>query len=701
MDVEESNRLTCRVGGMDCAECAKKIEKAVGELEGVKQVRVSYTLGKLSVEGNVSQEELSRTLKRLGYTLEGEEIGYKDFFSLKNRRLVATAASGVLFALGAFSDLVLHQPYLYYPLYIAGILVGGYHIARRAIASAQEKYLDMNVLMIVAVAGAVIIGAWEEATAIVFLFSTAEMLESFSIARTRRSISALMDFAPSKARVLRDGREDSLDVTDLAIGDVIVVRPGERIPTDGEVIKGRTSVDESAVTGESVPAAKEEGDPVYGGTLNTSGSLEVRVSKKFQDTILSKIVELVEEAELKKAPTERFIDRFSRFYTPAVVSLALVVMFVPFLVFNDPFDTWFYRGLVLLVISCPCALVISTPVSVVSAISGGAKNGVLFKGGLFLERMGQIKVVGFDKTGTLTQGRPRVEEIIPFGVYSEREVLRIAASAENLSEHHLARAVIERASKEKVEVAETQSFEAISGKGVSVIVLGKQIFAGSPQFFRELCVDLSPHEGLIEEKNKEGKTVILIGSAQELMGLITIRDIPREGAKGIIDQLKAMGIKVVMLTGDDTLVAEKVAKELGIEEFQARLLPTGKVKAVDQYQQRYGPMVMIGDGINDAPALAEAEVGVAMGVAGTDIALETADVALMSDDLKAVLYGIKLSRKATAVIKENVGVALGVKLLFTVLAIPGLITLWIAILIGDLGVSFGVISNAYRLHRFK
>jgi Cd2+/Zn2+-exporting ATPase len=697
--------MTCRIDGMDCIECAKKIEKAVKDIEGVKQVRVSYTLGKMSLEvekGKVSVDQLKRSVGILGYKLEKEEgARYEEFFSWKNHRLVATAVSGILFFLGMVTEYVIHLDVLYLAFYAGAIVVGGYYIARRGVAAIIEKYLDINMLMVVAVAGSIAIGAYTEGSAIVFLFSLAEMLESFSIARTRKSISELMDFAPNQALVKAGEKEEYYDVNDVSIGDIVVVRPGERVPMDGVVEKGQSSVDESAVTGESKPAKKKVGDLVFAGTLNAEGYLEFRVTKKFEDTVISKIVKLVEEAETKKAPTERLVDRFAKYYTPVVVITAVLVMTIPAFVFAQPFDTWFYRGLVLLVISCPCALVISTPVSVVSAITGATRKGILFKGGAYLERMGQISVVAFDKTGTITRGRPEVEEIIPLNSYTNEEVLKVAASAENRSEHHLARAVMTKAKELEVRALETESFEAVVGKGVSTVILGRRVYAGSVQFFRDQGIDVSKHEDLIGEKNREGRTVIVIGTEKEVMGLLTVRDVPRPEAKETIAELKRIGIKkVVMLTGDDEQVAASVAQELGIDEYRARLLPEQKVKAVEEYQREHGPLIMVGDGVNDAPALATAEIGVAMGVAGTDIALEAADVALMGDDLRTVVYGIRLSRKAARVIKQNVSVSLAVKMLFFALVFPGFITLWLAILIGDLGTSFGVITNAMRLVRY-
>lgn len=696
--------MVCRIDGMDCIECAKKIEKAVKEIEGVKQVRVSYTLGKMSVEvekGKVSTEQLRRSVGLLGYKLEPVEQGaYEDFFTFKNRRLVATAVSGIFLLLGIVTEVALDISYLYLSFYGIAILIGGYYIAHRGLVAILEKYLDINMLMIIAVCGSVAIGSYSEGAAIVFLFSTAEMLESFSIVRTRKSIYELMDFAPNRALVRREGKEEYYDVNDVAIGDIVIIKPGERIPIDGIVISGQSSVDEAPVTGESIPVTKRLGDQVFAGTLNASGFLEIEVTKEFKDTVISRIVQLVEEAESEKAPTERFVDRFAKYYTPIIVLAAILTIVIPPLFFNEPFDVWFYRGLVLLVISCPCALVISTPVTVVSAITGATRRGVLFKGGIHLERMGQISVIAFDKTGTITKGKPEVDEIIPFKNYSEYEVLKIAASAENRSEHHLARAVIAKAEELRIGIEEVEAFESMSGKGVTAVILGNRIFCGSPEFFVEQGIDLLTYKDLIERKNAEGKTVIIVGTEREAIGMLTIRDTVKPEAREVIRELRNLGIrKIVMLTGDSEKVAAKVAEELQLDEYKARLLPEEKVRAIEEYQKKYGPVIMVGDGVNDAPALAKAEIGVAMGVAGTDVALEAADVALMGDDLRALSFGIKLSRRASRVIKQNISVSLAVKSIFFVLAFPGFITLWLAILIGDLGTSFAVISNAMRLVR--
>lgn len=702
--MEDSQRLVCRIDGMDCIECAKKIEKSVKDIEGVRHVRVSYTLGKMSVEvekGKVSIDQLRKSVGLLGYKLEPlEQDTYEEFFTFKNRKLVATVVSGIFLSLGILTEVAFDLFDLSLLFYGIAILVGGYYIARRGLAAILEKYLDINMLMIIAVGGSIAIGSYSEGAAIVFLFSMAEMLESFSIVRTRKSIYELMDFAPNRALVRRGGKEEYYDVNDVAIGDIVVIKPGERIPIDGIVISGSSSVDEAPVTGESMPVTKKPGDQVFAGTLNTTGFLEIEVTKRFRDTVISRIVQLVEEAESEKAPTERFIDRFAKYYTPFIVLIAVLTVLIPPLAFNEPFNIWFYRGLVLLVISCPCALVISTPVTVVSAITGATRRGVLFKGGIYLERMGQISVIAFDKTGTITKGKPEVDEIIAFGSYSKYEVLKLAASAENRSEHHLARAVIAKAEELRIGIKEIEAFESILGKGVIAVIAGNRIFCGNPEFFIEQGIDLSIYKDLIERKNAEGKTVIVVGTEKEAIGLLTIRDTVKPEAREVVRELRNLGIrKIVMLTGDSEKVAAKVAEELQLDEYKARLLPEEKVKAIEDYQKEYGSVIMVGDGVNDAPALAKAEIGVAMGAAGTDVALEAADVALLGDDLRALSFGIKLSRRASRVIKQNISISLAVKSIFFVLAFPGFITLWLAILIGDLGTSFTVISNAMRLVR--
>jgi Cd2+/Zn2+-exporting ATPase len=695
-------RMSCRIDGLDCIDCAKKLETSLSEMEGVEEAKVSYTLGTLTLEMDperVSREDVDRHLGRFGYRAVEEDLAsLSDVIDWREPKVLATILSGVLLGAGIVVQLSSFDPLLYRALFLAGIVVGGTQIVRKGVAALMDRYLDINFLMTIAIVGAVVIDEWAEANSIVFLFSLAELLESLSVARTRRSITSLVELAPKRAHLVHDGEERDSDVEQLKVDDVIVVRPGERVPADGTVVAGSSELDESTITGESRSVNKEEGAKVFAGTLNLTGSLEVRVDKLHEDTVLVRIVHMVEEAEGLKAPTEQFIDRFARYYTPTVVLSAFLIATLPYLLFNEDLEEWFYRSLVLLVISCPCALVLSTPISVFSAIAGGARKGVLFKGGLFLERMGQARAIAFDKTGTITRGRPRVEEVIPLGGHDSTEVLRMAASAENRSEHHLARAVMEAARHEDVRWKRPDDFVSHPGKGVIASVDGKRVFSGSPHFFEEQGIDISDHRNLLEEKASEGKTPILVGTEDGIVGLLTLRDLPRPEAKAVISRLKGLGMeKIVMLTGDDEKVARLIANDLGFDEYHARLLPEEKVEVIDSLSKTHEGLIMVGDGVNDAPALARADVGVAMGVAGTDIALESADVALMGDDLHSLVHGIEIGRKAARIIRINVLAALAIKMTFFTLAFPGLVTLWMAILIGDLGTSLGVILNSMRL----
>jgi Zn2+/Cd2+-exporting ATPase len=697
--LSENEEFICRVGGMDCIDCAKKIEKKVGSMEGVKEAKVSYTRAELRVEaekGKVNSQQIARALRLLGYSAIEEEKG---FLSLSNRRLVATVIAGALFV-SAMVTQILSLDLLSRSLYLGAIAVGGYHIARRGLASIVQRYLDINILMLVAVAGSLAIDAWAEASSIVFLFSIAELLESYSVIRARGSISELVALSPKEATVKIGEREERKPAEALRVGEIVIIRPGERVPADGVVVSGSSSIDESTITGEGIPVSKGEGDKVFASTINGSGSLEVEVTYEATDTTFARIIQMVEEAEGSKARSERFVDRFARFYTPVMVAIAVLVSVIPTLLFSQPLEEWVYKGLVLLVISCPCALVLSTPVSVVSAVTAAARRGVLFKGGVFLESMGAARVAAFDKTGTITIGKPVVEEVVPMGGFSRLDVLKLAASAENRSEHHLAKAVMEEAERERVRPEESTSFQSFSGRGVSVMILGRRMFAGSAQLFREMEVSLLEAQETLDRMHEEGKTTVLVGTETEVMGVLGIRDVPRPEARGVIASLKKLGLKpVTMLTGDDEKVAAATAQELGMDSYRARLLPEEKVRVVEELRNEFGSIIMVGDGVNDAPALARADIGVAMGVAGTHAALEAADVALMGDDLRHLVYGIRLSRMSSKVIKQNIYVSIGVKMALFLLAFPGLVTLWMAILVGDIGLSLGVILNALRLGR--
>jgi len=550
----------------------------------------------------------------------------------------------------------------------------------------------------VAAIGSFFIGHGEEGAAVVFLFNIAEFLEVYASEKAKRSIASLMEIAPEVATVKRDGKEVKVPVGEVEVNEIIVVRPGEKIPLDGVVINGVSSVDQSPITGESMPVTKQVGDEVYAGTMNNEGFLEIKVTKKSDETLLSKIVKFVAEAQKKKSPTERFIDRFSKYYTPSVMLLALIVATIPTFVFGFSFNEWFYKALVLLVVSCPCALAISTPVAMVSAITSAAKNGVLIKGSSYVEEMSKIKVFAFDKTGTLTEGKLEVTDIISLGVPKER-VLEVAASLEALSEHPIAKAIVEKAKNEKVKLKSVHNFKAIAGKGVTGKIKGNTHYVGSRRLFKELEINLL--EDQIQKLENEGKTVVIVGTERQIIGLIAVMDKIRDATIKTIGELKEMGIKTVMITGDNKRTAEAIAKRIGISEYRAELLPEDKVKMVQKLSNNSGHVAMVGDGVNDAPALASANVGIAMGAIGSDVSLETADIALMQDDLSKLPYLVKLSEKTLKIVKENVLTSILIKGSFAVLVFPGLVTLWLAVAIGDMGLSLAVILNAMRLSRVK
>jgi len=512
------------------------------------------------------------------------------------------------------------------------------------------------------------------------------------------------------ATIKKEGKEVEVHVREVKVGDVLIVKPGDRIPLDGSVIKGTSSVNQAPITGESMPVQKRKSDQVFAGTINEEGYLEIRVTKRAGETTLSKIIRIVEEAQKEKSRTEAFIDRFARYYTPSVVMLALLVMTVPTLVFGLGFSEWFYKALVLLVISCPCALAISTPVSMVSGLTAAARNGVLIKGGSYLEEIRHAKVIVFDKTGTLTEGKPEVTDIVAFNDYPEKEVLQIAASLEARSKHPLAEAIIEKARKERVALLHIQSFTSVAGKGLKGTIKrkmqgkregtrGEMFSVGNKGFLQE--AGISVPDTVLEDLEKQGKTAVLVGNKDRLVGIIAFRDKIREASPGVIAELKEKGLKTIMLTGDNEEAANVIAKRVGIDEYEAALLPEEKVRAIDALLRRYEHVVMVGDGVNDAPAMARAHVGIAMGAIGSDVAIETADIALMHDDLTKVSYLLDLSQKTMSVVRQNVTAAILIKGSLAILVFPGIVSLWLAVAVGDMGLSLAVILNALRIGRRK
>ncbi|NLC55320.1 MAG: cadmium-translocating P-type ATPase [Armatimonadetes bacterium] len=696
-----------QLSGLDCADCVRKVERAVAALPGARSATVALATGRLEVRYDpavLSLDRVARTVREVGYEarVEGSPVHEPQApaFWEKNSRLLLTAGSGVALGLGLLARAFGAAAALWQGLLIAAILLGGVYVVRSAYVALRTRLTtDINFLITIATIGALAIGEWAEAASVMFLFSLAELLESYSMDRTRNAIRELMRLAPQQATVIRDGRELTLPIREIRPGEVMVVKPGERVAMDGTVVGGASTVNEAPITGESLPVEKGTGDDVFGGSINGRGSLEVLVNKEYEDTTLARIIHLVEEAQAQKARAEQFVDRFARYYTPAVIGLAVAIAVVPPVFLGAAFADWFYRALALLIISCPCALVISTPVSIVSAISAAARSGVLVKGGVYLEEIGQVRVIAFDKTGTLTRGTPEILEIVPLNRHNPEQVLSLAAAIEARSEHALAEAILRKAYFDGVRWKQLSDFESIPGQGARARVEGQDVYVGRPRLFEELGVSLAPVRDRIEAEQQRGHTALLVGSRERLIGLILAADRPRTLAPAALRALKELGVeRTVMLTGDNAGTAAAVARELGVDEFRAELLPQQKVDAVHELMGRYGRVAMVGDGVNDAPALAAASVGVAMGAAGTDVALETADVALMADDLSRIPFVVGLSRRTLRVIRQNIFFSIAVKAAFVGLAFAGSVTLWLAVL-ADMGTSLLVTANGLRLLR--
>jgi Cd2+/Zn2+-exporting ATPase len=648
-----------------------------------------------------NDEVLMHAVRQAGYEAEREESTLHSPADKpvwwRTPRTLTTIASGMVLATATVLDWMGMEGPLVVGFYAGALVIGGYHTALRGWASLRSFSLDMNFLMTAAIIGAAAIGQWSEGAAVAFLFAFGNTLQTYTMDKTRQSLRSLMELAPSEAWVRRNHRETRVPVEALVIGDCILVKPGERIAMDGIVSAGSSAVNQATITGESIPVEKAAGDPVFAGTLNEHGALEVTVTKRAVDSTLATISRLVEEAQAQKAPSQQFVDVFARYYTPLVLTAAAAVMVLPWLAFHQEFAPWFYNGLVLLVISCPCALVISTPVSIVAAIGNASRHGILIKGGAYLEEMGDIEAIAFDKTGTLTQGSPVVTDILPLNGSSATTIVQLAAGIERWSEHPLARAVV--AKGEGLAPKEAVRFKALVGQGARAEIDGQTMYIGNTRLFTELGHDLTGSAAAVTALEQQGKTVLLLGTAQVLHGLIAVADIVREGSREAIAALHRAGMgHIVMLTGDNERVAAAIAGQLGMDGFYSELLPEDKVAVVKKIAHGYGKVAMVGEGVNDAPALAIATVGIAMGVAGSDTALETADVALMTDDLGHLEYLIRLSHKTVAIIKQNVAFSLLIKIIFLLLLVLGQATLWLAVF-ADMGASLLVTINGMRLMR--
>ncbi|WJQ15632.1 heavy metal translocating P-type ATPase [Geobacillus stearothermophilus] len=704
--LSEKEMKTYRVQGFTCANCAAKFENNVKALPGVQDAKVNFGASKITVWGTTTIEELEKAgaFENLKIREDKEKAVKREPF-WKQKENIKVYISAVLLVISWFLGKQYGEEHFFATIgYAAAILIGGYSLFIKGFKNLVRLNFDMNTLMTVAVLGAAAIGEWGEGATVVILFAISEALERYSMDKARQSIESLMDIAPKEALIRRGNEEMMVPVDDIQVGDIMIVKPGQKLAMDGIIIKGTSTLNQAAITGESVPVAKTVGDEVFAGTLNEEGLLEVKVTKRVEDTTLSKIIHLVEEAQAERAPSQAFVDRFAKYYTPAIIIFALLLAVIPPLFMGADWSEWIYRGLAVLVVGCPCALVISTPVAIVTAIGNAAKNGVLIKGGIYLEEAGSLKVIAFDKTGTLTKGVPSVTDVVTYNG-DENELMTITAAIEKGSQHPLASAIIRKAEEDGLNFNDlsVEEFQSITGKGVKARVNNEMYYVGSPGLFEELLPNgiQSEIKEQITTLQTQGKTVMALGTEKEILALIAVADEIRESSKEVIRKLHQVGIeKTVMLTGDNQRTAEAIGKQVGVSDIKADLLPEDKLNFIKELRDKHQSVAMVGDGVNDAPALAASTVGVAMGGAGTDTALETADIVLMSDDLSKLPYTIKLSRKALAIIKQNITFSLGIKALALLLIVPGWLTLWLAIF-ADMGATLIVTLNSMRLLKVK
>lgn len=698
---DNRDKHTYEIAGMDCGSCAKSIENHLMKVPGVQKVAVSFATGKMTAEHTIPVGDVIKEVGKIGFRASLQKSNSKpEGKSQNHKELSFIIFSGLLIATGFIGSYIGMPHILSTVLFAAAIVTIGFKPIKSAYYAVKSGSLDMNVLMSAAAIGAAIIGEWFEGATVIWLFSLGIYLQNRSMDQTRKSIRNLMNMAPSTAWVQAGSELVRKPVEEISVGEMIIIKPGDKIPLDGKIIEGESSINQAPITGESLPVDKAAGDAVYAGTMNESGSLDVRVTKLVEDTTLSKIIKLVEEAQEQKAPTQAFIDRFASIYTPIVFILALSVIVFPPLFGFGAWGEWVYKGLALLVVACPCALVISTPVAIVSAIGNAAKHGVLIKGGTFLEAAGAIDAIAFDKTGTLTEGKPTVSQIQAVNC-TEDQLLSIVGTLESRSTHPIAKTIVDYARDKGISFSEGEMYKNIVGKGVQGQIGGMTYYAGSPRLFEELGIEL----GVLGEKahtlEEEGKTMIIVGNDQAVLGMIAVSDAIRPVTVKDVEALKRVGVgEAVMLTGDNKGTASFISGQTGVNRFFAELLPEDKVGAVKKLQEEGKRVAMVGDGINDAPALATADLGIAMGATGTDSAMETADIVLMADNLEKLSYTVRLSRKALAIIKQNIWFSILIKLVALVLIFPGWLTLWMAVL-SDTGAAILVILNALRLLRVK
>jgi Cd2+/Zn2+-exporting ATPase len=711
---------------LDCPDCANSIERSVSKLNGVLWASANFAAAQMHVEferGKSNIKQIKKTIEEHGVRAcplsmspeDAREMAKKEtparIWWQERRRLILTIVSCALVLGGAVAH-IRNEATLQLVLFAASIASGGFGMIRAALASISRRTIDMNVLMAIAVVGAAAIGEWGEAATVVALNGIGTLLQAGAMEKTRRGLRLLMDATPKTARVIRGTGEFEVPVDQVRLWERVVVRPGERIPMDGVLLVGETDVNQAPITGESAPVSKEPGDTLFAGTLNGSAAIEMKVSHIFKDTTLARIIHRVEEAQSQRAPTQQLIDRFAQRYTPIVVAIALLVALGPpttqwiihtlngASMMPGYWNGWLHRGLSLLIIACPCALVISTPVAIVTAIGRAARNGVLIKGGAYLEEIERVRAVLYDKTGTLTHGKFQLEDVIPLAEVSCNDMLHIASAIESRSEHPLASAFAlpnGEGTEGSGELVHIEQYQALSGMGAMAKVDRQTYLIGNATLMLRQGVPLADAQETLARVEAMGKTAVIIATPNRPIGVAVLSDIPRDGTAQVILDMKKLGVRYqAMLTGDNTHVAQAVANVAGLEEFKAKLLPDDKLNLVKEFQWRYGSVAMVGDGINDAPALAAANVGIVMGAAGSDVAMETADVALMSSDLSRLPFLVKLSRKTHAIIRQNIVLSLATKAVLVVAATTTVLPLWIAVL-GDVGISLLVTLNALRL----
>lgn len=703
---EKMTEKTYRIEGLSCTNCAGKFEKNVKQLPGVTSATVNFGASKISVEGQTTIEELEEAGAFENLIIRDdqendEQVRSKESFIKRNIALIISLG---FILVAVISQLSLGEDHLLTKaLYILAIIIGGFDLFKEGFSDLIKLDFSMESLMTIAIIGAAFIGEWAEGSIVVILFAISEALERFSMDKARQSIRSLMDIAPKEALIRRNNVEQLVSVDKIDIDDIMIIKPGQKIAMDGLVINGHSSVNQAAITGESVPVEKQLDDEVFAGTLNEEGVLEVKVTKKVTDTTIAKIIHLVEEAQGERAPAQAFVDKFAKYYTPFIIIMALLIVVVPPLFFGGDWNKWLYQGLSILVVGCPCSLVISPPVSIVSAIGNAAKNGVLVKGGVYLEEIGHLRAIAFDKTGTLTKGKPVVTDFIATSSETDINYLSIISSLESLSQHPLASAILNEADKTNVDYKSIQieDFQSITGKGLTGIHQNIRYYIGSPKLFSASVIEETAVKVQYRQFQEQGKTAMYFGTDEQILGVIAVADEVRDSSAAVISELHKLSIEhTIMLTGDNTKTAESIGKQLGVTEIKGDLMPQEKLDSIKALRTTYNKVAMVGDGINDAPALAASTVGIAMGGAGTDTALETADVALMGDDLQKLPFIVRLSRQTLKVIKQNITFSLGIKLLALLLVIPGWLTLWIAI-VADMGATLLVTLNGLRLMKVK